>query len=324
MSGNEIIEQPENQDEPEKKEAPREGTGLGYKKFEAKEHRLALLKAKSGHDPEGEEETKRLEAELAALDEKSDKKVMKPQALHDLDDSIKLREEDKKAPKKAAETLERQAFVKTLKALQENNKFLIKAEDQNHLFEFAGLHEDGKEVKAQETQKMLEHVDQGGDVPPNVEFHFHTSFKKDREKGEVVDVDYRLNIRQIMRGGLEATLSSLLSLSYAAAAHYDSQKGKEKKEENAPEEPKEQKETPKEAPLENLKKQLQALSLNVSAIQTPQWNALEVSLPEKQKQFVVVYDGAVFSLTEKRPDQTIEVGVLTPSEILQYIDKAKK
>lgn len=323
MKENEPIEQP---DVVEKKDTPKpKPSDFGYKKFEPKEHREALLKAKTGQDKESEEETKKLEAELAGMDDGKGKKTLKPQELKGLDDSIKLKEEDRKAPRKTIESLERKAFVKTLKTLTETNKLPIRTEDKTHIFEFKGLTKDGHDVEPQEVQKLLEHVDRGGDIPPNIEFHFHTSFQKDRPETEVIDIDYRTNIHQIMRNGLETTLGSLLSLSYAAASHYDARRVKTNTEALAGkiETTKPQKENIGQT-LDGLKKQLLDKNIQASTIHTAQWQALEVNIPEKQKQFSIVHDGTIFQLTEKHLDKAVEIPIQTPSEIIQYIEKESK
>lgn len=325
MSGNEVIEQPDVPENPDKKEAPKKSAfkpgDFGYKKFEAKEHKAALLKAKSGEDKEGEEATRRLEAELEAAGG-GDKKTLKPQELKTLDESVKLKDEDKKAPKDVMAQKERLAFAKLVRTLTENNKLPVDAYQEAHIFEFKGLTKDGKEVKSEEVQKLLEHVDQGGEIPPNIEFQFHTSFKKGRDENEVVDVNYRLNLHQIMRSGLETTLSSLLSLSYAAAENYDEKKGKTK--EGSIEVVKPKIEKGGENPLENLKKQLNQKNFQTSGIQTAQWSALEVSIPEKQKQLSIVFDGEIFQVTEKRLDKSVELPIKSPSEIIQYIENESK
>ncbi len=320
MEENEPIEQP---DIPEVKKTPQpKPESFGYRRFERTAHQAALSKAKTAKDIEGEEETKRLEAELEQTGD-GGKKTLKPQNLRALDQSVKLTEEEKKAPKKEMESMEKRAFLKIIKTLQESNKLPIQAEDQTHIFEFKGLTKDGKDVQPNEVEKLLEHIDQGGDVPPNIEFHFQTSFKKGREETEAMDVNYRMTLRQIMMGGLETTLSSLLSLSYTAASVYDRRKGKTATEggEIEVERPKEE---PGKGELDNLRRLLNQRNIQTSTIQTGQWAALEVAMPEKQKQVVIVYDGAVFQVTEKRPDQTLEVPVTTPAEIMQYIDKESK
>ncbi len=320
MGENEPIEQP---DVAERKKTPtHQPESFGYRRFERTAHQAALSRAKTEKDVEGEEETKRLEAELALVGD-GDKKVMKPQNLRALDQSIKLTDEEKKTPEKNRESLEKKAFLKIIKTLQENNKIPIQAEDQTHIFEFKGITKDGKDMQPNEVEKLLEHIDQGGDVPPNIEFHFQTSFKKGREETEAMEVNYRLTLRQIMMGGLETTLGSLLSLSYTAASVYDQKKGKittdgGKIDIEGP------KEKPEGGELQNLRKQLSQRNIQTSTIQTGQWAALEVSIPEKQKQVVIVYDGAVFQVAEKRQDKTVEVPVTTPAEILQYIEKESK
>lgn len=320
MGENEPIEQP---DVPDGKKTPQhKPENFGYRRFERAAHQAALSRVKTEKDVEGEEETKRLEAELALVGD-GDKKILKPQNLRALDQSVRMTDEEKRGPKKEIESLEKKAFLKIIKTLQENNKLPIQVEDQTHMFEFKGLTKDGKDVQPNEVEKLLEHIDQGGDVPPNIEFHFQTSFKKGREETEAMDVNYRLTLRQIMMGGLETTLSSLLSLSYTAASVYDQRKGKVEAGEGridvgGP------KEKPTEGELENLRKQLNQRNIQTSAIQTGQWAALEVAIPEKQKQVAIVYDGAVFQVTEKRQDKTVEVPVTTPAEILQYIEKESK
>jgi hypothetical protein len=188
------------------------------------------------------------------------------------------------------------------------------------MFEFRGLTKDGKDMEPQEVHKLLEHVDAGGDMPPNIEFHFHTSFQKDRPETEVIDIDYRTNLRQIMRSGLEATLSSLLSLSYDAAAHY----GVKKAEQGVEKDQKQKESAEGGGVFEDLKKQIESLNIQTSLVRTPQWQALQVDFPEKQKQFSIVFDGAVFTLTERRLDKNIELPARTPAEILQYIENEHK
>ncbi len=325
MGGNSIIEQPDHQETNENNEGPPcKPSDFGYKKFNEKQHKEAILNARNGQDKEAKEETKRLEAELAGMGEKNTRNVLKPTELRALDESVKLKEKDKKSSPKAAEELEGRAFLKIVKTLENNNRFLVSAENQEHLFEFKGLTKKGKEVKPQEAEKILEHMDRGGDVPQDIELKFQTSFKKNREKDEAMGVSYTLNIHQIMIGGLEATLSSLLSLSYAAAANYDAVKGRLKPRKGAVESEKKQTENFPGKPLEDMKTELQKAHLRVATIQTDEWNGLEVSLPERQKQFVVVYDGAVFQLTEKRFDKKVEIPAKTPAEILQYIAEASE
>lgn len=317
MNENEPIEQP---DVKEKKEAkPLKPEDLGYRSFNASKHREALLKAKAGQDSEGEEETKRLEDELAAM---GHRKVMKAEELRGLDESVRLKEQDRKAPQKTIETMEKKAFARILKNLEESGKLPIQAKEKTHIFEFKGLTKGGKDMEPQEVHKLLEHVDAGGDIPPNIEFHFHTSFQKDRPETEVIDIDYRTNLHQIMRSGLEATLSSLLSLSYDAAAHYGAKKAGQGVETGAEKEEKEKESG--EAVFENLKKQIESLNIPTSLIQTPQWRALQVDIPEKQKQLNIGFDGSVFTLTEKRLDKNVELPARTPAEILQYIENEHK
>lgn len=321
MGENEPIEQP---DVNEQKKAPGvKPEDFGYKKFEPGKHQEAMKKAKEKGDKEGEDEVKRLEAELAGDGKKETKKIMKPAELRSLDDAIRLPEEEKKQPKKNTEELEKKAFIKIMKALQEAGKMNIKAEGEDHVFEFKSLTRDSKEMKPEEVQKLMEHLDQGGNIPPNIEFQFHASFKKNRLDTEVVDVDYRLNLHQIMRSGLEATLSSLLTLSYAAASTYDAQKAKRSEGGEKQEAPAMNGEVVREK-MDDIRKQLAGKGLETSVIQTGQWQALNVVSPEKQKQFTVVYDGNIFQLTEKRLDTTIEINVTTPSEVLQYIDRELK
>ncbi len=320
---NETIEQP---DVPDQKSAPKyQPTDLGYKKFNAGEHGKDIQKAKTlqgKEDEESREQAKRMEAVLAEAREK-DQKIMRPDQLHALDNQIKLTKEDKNAPKKAAETKEKQSFMQLVKNLQENNKLPIQSDQESHIFEFRGLSKDNKDVKPEEVQKMLEHMDKGGELPPNVEFQFRTTFKKGREQNEIVDVDYRIGLHQIMRSGLESTLSSLLSLSYAAASSYDARKGKMKMDDGAShiEVGKQRAEKVDEAPLQNLRAMLAKKNLQTSTMQTNQWSGIEVSLPEKQKQFSIVYDGNVFQITEKRIDKTTESVAKTPKEVLEYIEK---
>lgn len=321
MNENEPIEQ---SDVPEKKDKPPlRPADFGYRRFNAGEHRKALLRAKSGEDKEGEREAERLESELALM---GGGKIMKPQELKGLDDAVKVREQDRKSSKSALETMERKAFAKILKTLEESGKLPIQAKEKTHIFEFKGLTKDGNDMEPQEVQKLLEHVDAGGDIPPNIEFHFHTSFQKDRPETEVIDIDYRLNLHQIMRSGLETTLGSLLSLSYDAAAHYGARKagtpgetGRDREKEKSPENAAEG-----AAAFEGMKKQLEQWNIPTSVVRTPQWQALQVDIPEKQKQFSVVFDGTVFTLTEKRLDKNTEIPARTPAEILQYIETEHK
>lgn len=321
MGENEPIEQP---DVNEQKKTPGvKPEDFGYKKFEPGKHQEAMKKAKEKGDKEGEEEVRRLEAELAGDGKKDAKKIMKPGDLHALDDTVRLPEEGKKQPKKNIEELEKKAFMKIMKALQEAGKINIKAEGEDHVFEFKSLTRDSKEMKPEEVQKLMEHIDQGGNIPPNIEFQFHTSFKKNRLDTEVVDVDYRLNLHQIMRSGLETTLSSLLTLSYAAASTYDAQKAK-RVEGGEKQETAEVNSDGIREKMDEMRKQLTGRGLEASVIQTGQWQALNVVAPEKQKQFTVVYDGNIFQLTEKRLDKTVEINIATPSEVLQYIDRELK
>lgn len=315
MNENEPIEQPEVKEK--KDEKPLKPEDLGYRSFNADEHRKALLKAKTGRDSESEEEARRLEGELAAM---GHGKVMKTEELRALDESVRLKEQDQKAPKKTMESMEKKAFAKIVKNLEENGKLPIQAKEKTHIFEFKGLTKDGKDMEPQEVHKLLEHVDAGGDIPPNIEFHFHTSFQKDRPETEVVDVDYRTNLHQIMRSGLEATLSSLLSLSYDAAAHY----GAKKAEQGAEKEQKQEESVEGEAVFENLKKQIEGMNIQTSLVRAPQWQALQVDFPEKQKQLNIVFDGSVFTLTEKRLDKNVELPARTPAEIIQYIENEHK
>jgi hypothetical protein len=273
-------------------------------------------------EKDSKEEMKKIEEELAAIDG-TNKKILKPKDLRALDQSVILKDEDRKSPPKKIQMKERQAFSDIYKALQGNEKLAINVESKQHIFDFKGLTKDGKDVKTQEAQKMLEHIDNGGDIPPNVEFHFHTSFKKDREEGEVVDIDYRINLHQIMREGLEATLGSLLSLSYSAASVYDAGKGKSNVVSGKIETSKSS-ESVRKSPLQDIKKQLNKNNISVSIIQTGQWEALQISLPEKQKQISVVYDGGVFKATVKHPDRSVETPVQTPSEVLKFIEKESK
>jgi|GEM_PF-6388851 len=324
MSGNEVIEQP---DVPPEKNIPKmKPEDFGYKKFKPGEHREALVKAKDAGDKDSEKELERLNKELDGAGEKE--KILKPKELQNLDESIKLKKENKDEPKKSPEDLklkERQAFVKIIKTLSDKPKFAVDAEGEAHVFEFKGLTKDGKDVKPQEIQKMLEHIDQGGDVPANTEFQFNTSFKKGRDENEQIDIKYRINLKQIMNKGLEATLSGLLELSYAAAETYDSAKAKtDKGTIESPQKLKEKKESLEKNPFEDMKKQLAAKNIQTSSIQAAQWNALEVSIPEKQKQISIVYDGEVFQLKEKRLDKNVETIVSSPSEVMQYIEKASK
>lgn len=319
MNENEPIEQPDVKEKKERK--PLKPEDLGYRGFNATEHRRALLKAKTGQDSESEEETKRLEGELAAM---GHGKVMKTEELRALDESVKLKEQDRKAPKKATESMEKKAFARVLKNLEENGKLPIQAKEKTHIFDFKGLTKDGKDMEPQEVHKLLEHVDAGGDIPPNIEFHFHTSFQKDRPETEVIDIDYRTNLHQIMRSGLEATLSSLLSLSYDAAAHYGAKRTMQGGEPGAEKEQKQKESVEGRAAFENLKKQIENLNVPTSLVQTPQWQALQVDFPEKQKQLSIVFDGSVFTLTERRLDKNVELPARTPAEILQYIENEHK
>lgn len=325
MSDNETIEQ---SDVPEQKDKQKQGaykpSDFGYKKFEPGERKEALAKAKTGGDKDSEVEAGRLEAELASIDGDS-KKTLKPQEVRSLDESVRLSDEERKGTKKNVEVKEKHAFSQILKTLQETPNLPIKSEGENHMFEFTSLTQDGKVVESKEVKKMLEHVDQGGEVPPNVEFQFHTSFKKGRDETENVDVDYRVSLQQIMRDGLETTLSSLLSLSYAAASNYDAKRAKMVVEGGKVEvEKPKPAESGEENPLDSLRKQLSAAKVQTSSIQTGQWKALEVSLPEKQKQLSIVYDGAIFQVTEKSIDKTVELPIQSPAEILHYIEKESK
>lgn len=326
MGGNETIEQPDIPKEgKEDKNSPSyKPDDFGYKKFKPEEHHRALEKAKGLDDKQDKEELKRLEDELNGLDKNDKQKMLKPEALTSLDESVKIKEEDKKAPPKEVEGRERVAFSKIMQTLQENNKIPIQAEGELHVFEFKGLKKDNKDVKPQEVEKIMEKIDKGGDMPKDIEFRFQTTFKKGREESEAVDVGYNLSLENIMTEGIGKKLSTLMSLSYEAASSYDEMKGKKAPEGVTIEKPKSLKEAPDLAALENLKKQLEKRNIQTATIQTAQWNALDISLPEKQTQLTVVSDGAVFKVTEKRQDKTVESKIQSPAEVLEYIDKISK
>lgn len=324
MNENEPIEQPDVSEKSKaQKDIPKyKPEDFGYKKFEAGNSVKAEGRAKLLADYDSKIEMQKIEDELASLDSVG-KKILKPKDLRSLDQSVILKDEDRKSPPKKMQMKERQAFTDIYKALQGNERLAINTEDKEHIFDFKGLTKDGKDVKTHEAQKMLEHIDNGGDIPPNVEFHFHTTFKKDRDESEVVDIDYRVNIHQIMREGLETTLGSLLSLSYAAASVYDAGKGK-----NSPVPGKIEinklSESPNKNALQDIKKQLSKNNTPVSIIQTGQWEALQVSLPEKQKQISVIYDGDIFKAKVKHPDKSVETPIQNPSEVIKFIEKESK
>jgi hypothetical protein len=172
---------------------------------------------------------------------------------------------------------------------------------------------------------MVEKIDGGSDIPPNIEMKFTTTMKKGNEQNEVGSVDFRINMHQIMHSGLEATLSSLLSLSYAAGFN-NAEKMQKIKEKNVKQEagktkPGEAAEA--ERALNEIRINLSKRNIQTSVIKTGQLVTLAVILPEQQKQFSIIKTGDVYQITEtqkEKPAQTIEKRFSTPAEVTDYIE----
>lgn len=324
--GNSDIEQP---DVPGKAEGPQKDVHydpekFGYKKFNPTEHEKDKAKTSKIQKDKDKEAAARMGEVLRDMNSIDHKNTMGSGEISDLDGKVRLSEEDKKSPKQEQEALkaqEKPAFLELMKTFEVKNKLPIAAEGQTSVFEFKGLVKDGKNTEgpnSKEHQKLVGQIDKGGEVPKNLEFHFQTTFQKGRDQNETVTVNYKVGLHQIMRDGLEKTLQSLLALSYSAAASYDAH-GKDK---DSKEAPREKPSETADAKIESLKKDLaKNKGTQVATIQDLKnnWGVLQVHMPEKQKQYAIVYDGALFHV-KTQETKTFQ----HPAEVLQYMEKAQQ
>ena len=320
MKENEPIEQPDVPEEPKVKKYKPED--FSYKKFNPEKK---PLKGKDAPDQESEKELRRLERELDAVEDTGARaKTMKPQEVKELDRQVVVKEEDRKAPKKTQEQKERQTLLGLMRTFQVADKLPVGVLGNLHVFEFKGLQREGKEIKGVETQKLLEHVDQGGDIPKNLEFHFHTAFQRGRDENEKMDVDYKVSLQQIMRDGIETTLQTLTALSYYAANNYDAKRGRpetEKPEKTPVVAPSEQKEQAGSTELQAIKTILATKGIQASTIQGEKFQALAVAVPSQARQVLISLTAGIYTVTDKKQDAAKEAAYQAPAEVINAVEK---